>query len=143
MGTIELQTRGDKGEEIIYRNDYNNVKTGVKDNKSYLSIIAGPIEVYLEFETPIDFKNFVNNLKEDFLQSGKGERSPERIIIKVYRNNEELLIGEYSYLEFITKGDKPSFFISTNGKTHKSFEIYFYFDIKEELQKFLNRLETS
>jgi len=140
MGTIELTTIGEKGEQIIYRNDYHSLKTGIKGTQPYFRITAGPISIDIEFESLIDFSNFVMNLKEYFLQTGKENISPEKAIIKVYRNDKEFLMGEYSYLEFLSHGNKPSFFISVESKTHRPFEVYFYFDIKEELEKFIRIL---
>lgn len=147
MARIEINLTGPKGEGLTLKNSYNGIynviKTGIKDEKPYFAITPGSLGIYFIFEAIVDFKNFINNLKADFLQIGDSNANPENFKVEVYRDGEGLVEGEYSYLEFINHGDKPAFFISVNTKPHGSFEINFYFDIKDELQKLLDNVEQT
>jgi len=141
MASIELHLESSKGEKIILKNPFNKIKTELKEKQWFFAISSGGLEIHFLFEDKKNFQNFLNNLKNDFLQLRRQDLYPEFFKVKIYRKENNLIEGEYSYLEFLSHGEKPAFFMAFNIKEKGFFEIYFYFDIKEELQKFINNLE--
>lgn len=144
MGRIEIEFRsGEPGETIRYIEPYLGIKSGKEKSEPSFFVLAGPIEVHIQFESQDSFRNFVNSLKADVLQVETAIIEPTTAKIEVYRKGENFLAGDYSYLEFLNHGEKSAFFISVNTKPNGSFDISFYFDIKEELQKVIDILEKT